>query len=279
MTEFWHSARLPHLESRRSCQEITCYRPHIHDRFSIGSIDSGTTTFTGASGEPVPLAAGDVILIPAGHVHSCNPEHGLWEYQMIHADQGWLSALLPDPPERLLSEITVLRDRGLHDRFGAINDLLFADSAPERVAAGFRDLLRRCAAIVPRRRIVPDIDAALATRLGPVFERLRRDDAKPSLDELARLAGMDKYRLIRAMKRATGLSPMAWRQNDRVLAAREMLREGRSPAETAYTLGFTDQSHFHRVFRAHVAATPGVYRHRLNSVQDRAGGLGPGLAG
>ncbi|HWV76460.1 MAG TPA: helix-turn-helix domain-containing protein [Isoptericola sp.] len=50
------------------------------------------------------------------------------------------------------------------------------------------------------------------------------------------------------------------RHNDRVTAARAMLRAGRPLAETAYELGFADQSHFHRVFRAHVAATPGVYR-------------------
>jgi hypothetical protein len=91
MPEFWHSALMPQLESRRSCQEVACYRPHTHDRLSIGLIDSGTTTFTGAASGPVPLAAGDVILIPAGHVHACNPENGRWQYQMIQADQDWVT--------------------------------------------------------------------------------------------------------------------------------------------------------------------------------------------
>ncbi|GAA4388106.1 MULTISPECIES: helix-turn-helix domain-containing protein [Brevibacterium] len=39
-----------------------------------------------------------------------------------------------------------------------------------------------------------------------------------------------------------------------------MLRAGTSVVETAIALGFVDQSHFHRVFRAHVAALPGAYR-------------------
>lgn len=263
MPEFWHSALLPHLESRRSCQEITCYRPHSHDRFSIGLIDSGTTVFSGAAGEALPLAAGDVILIPAGHVHACNPDHGRWTYQMIQADQDWITTLLPDGSGSLLAGITVHRDPGLHARFSAVNDLLFldAEAGPGRTEAAFRRALRDCAELEPHRRITPPAtDAALLARLSTVIDRLHQDEPAPLLSELAGAAGMDRYQLIRAMKRATGLPPLAWRQNDRIIAARAMLRDGRSLADTAYALGFTDQSHFHRVFRAHVAATPGAYR-------------------
>jgi AraC-like DNA-binding protein len=262
MPEFWHSALLPHLESRRSCQEITCYRPHTHDRFSIGLIDSGLTTFAGAAGEALPLAAGDVILIPAGHVHACNPEHGRWSYQMIQADQDWIASLLPEESDGLLAGIHVFRHPGLYGRFSAVNDLLFldADADAERSEAALRRALRDCAELAPHRRIAPATDAALLARLSAVLDLLHGDGPAPVLDELATVAGMDKYRLIRAVKRATGLPPLAWRQNDRVITARAMLRDGRSLAETAHALGFADQSHFHRVFRAHVAATPGAYR-------------------
>lgn len=258
--EFWHNAFMPQLESRRSCQEVACYRPHTHDRFSIGLIDSGTTTFTGPADEPFRLAPGDVILIPAGHVHACNPERGRWQYQMIQADQEWITTLLPDAWGSSLIGITVFRHRGLHRRFSAVNDLLFADTGIERVQAELRRVLHECATLDPHRRVAPATDAALVARLRPVLERLHHDESNPFLDELGELVGMGKYQLIRAMKRATGFSPVAWRHNDRVVAARAMLRDGRSLAETAHALGFTDQSHFHRVFRAYVAASPGAYR-------------------
>ncbi|MBL0888699.1 AraC family transcriptional regulator [Myceligenerans indicum] len=285
MSEFWHSAVMPQVESRRSCQEVACYRPHTHERFSIGLIDAGTTTFTGAAGEPIPLAAGDVVLIPAGHVHACNPERGRWEYQMIQADQEWVAGLLPDGPDAgtpgpgvpgpgvpgpgvpgpgvpggFLTGITVFRNLGLHHRLSTVNDLLFTATDSERVAAAFRRVLRECAMLRPHRRVAPTTDADLAARMGPVLDRLRHDESNPPLAELGELVGMGRYQLIRAMKRATGLPPVAWRQNHRVIAARTMLRDGRSPAETAHALGFSDQSHFHRVFRAHVAASPGAYR-------------------
>jgi len=263
MTEFWHDAALPQLEARRSCQDAACYRPHSHDRFSIGLIDAGTTTFTGADGAPVPLAAGDVILVPAGHVHSCNPDRGRWEYGMIHVDQDWVASLLPAGSGALLAGITVLRAPSPYLRVRAVEDLLFASDGPvdgAQVEEALRQALHACATTPPHRRIAPATDETLLERLRPVLARLHEDASNPALDELAAVAGMDRYALVRTMKRATGLTPVAWRHNDRVTAARAMLRAGRPLAETAYELGFADQSHFHRVFRAHVAATPGVYR-------------------
>ena len=260
MTEFWHSRQVPHLESRRSCRESACYRPHAHDRFSIGLIDSGTTVFSGAAGNPIRLAAGEVIIIPAGHLHACNPNEGRWEYQMIQADQNWITALLPQTAAHLLAGIRVYRQPEIHRRFTALNDMLFTDAGPSGIETGFRTALHECAALEPAHSLPAHSDEELLARLHPVLVRLQQDESNPSLEDLAELAGMGRYQLIRAMKRLTGLAPLAWRQNERVTASRKMLREGRPLAETAHALGFVDQSHFHRVFRAHVAASPGRYR-------------------
>lgn len=263
MTEFRHSMVIRRLESRRSCQDVACYRPHTHERFSIGVIDSGSTVFTGAAGSSARLEAGDVVLIPAGNVHACNPDRGRWRYQMIQADQGWIAGLLAEGADsRLLEGITVFRQRSVHRRFSRLNDLLFddADVDADRIETEFRHALHDCARRDPDWRMAPAVGNELPSSLRPVLQRLRDDETNPRLDELAELAGMDRFQLIRAMKRATGMAPLAWRQNRRIIAAREMLREGRSQSETAHVLGFADQSHFHRVFRAHVAASPGAYR-------------------
>ncbi len=266
--EFWRSDALPQLESRRSCREVACYRPHTHDRFSIGLIDAGESSFTGASGRSVELRPGDVLCIPAGHVHACNPEGGRWEYQMIHAEQYWIRQLLgaagPEAGEtaRLLGAISVFRVPGLHRRFDALNERLFAGGVPDpaRIGEELRNGLRRCARAVPLHREAPVSDPETSTRLRAVIARLRDDETAPALDELAELAGMSRFQLIRAMKRTTGLTPTSWRHDHRVNAARRLLREGGTLAGVAAELGFADQSHFHRVFRSHVASTPGSYR-------------------
>ena len=260
MSEFWRSDLLPHLESRRSCQVATCYRPHTHDRFSVGLIDSGSARLTGIPDEAVTLDAGDVIIIPAGHVHACNPDRGRWQYQMIHADEGWIASLAANAATQVMRGISVYRDDAVYDRFNDLNTRLFANQEISRVEADFADALRECARRAPVHRLAPVNDPLLAARLAPVLEHLQGQASGSALEELAELAGMSRYELIRATRRATGLTPIAWRQDQRIVTARRMLREGRSLADTAAVLGFTDQSHFHRVFRAHVAATPGAYR-------------------
>lgn len=261
MAEFVRSAALPHIEARRSCQENSCYRPHTHDAFSIGIIEAGTSVFAGPLSGSVRLEPGDVIVIAAGQVHQCNPDDGSWRYQMIHMDPDWASSLATtDRAAALFSGVTVLRHSALHHRSTAWGDLIFTSESAERIEGEFGALLELLSGAAPEHTVMNDTDTALLDRLRPVLDRLRDDESNPSLDELAAIAGLTKYQLVRAVKRATGLAPLAWRQNARIQKARQLLRDGHPIADTAHELGFTDQSHFHRVFRAHVAASPGAYR-------------------
>lgn len=81
-----------------------------------------------------------------------------------------------------------------------------------------------------------------------------------SLADLATCTGMDRYAMIRAFRNATGLTPHAWQLNRRINLARERLGQGQPLAEVAHALGFADQSHFQRLFKAHAGVTPGRYR-------------------
>lgn len=259
MAEFRRSPVLPHLEARRSCQENPCYRPRSHDTFSIGLIDAGTSVLTGPLDGTVRLEPGDVVVIPRGQVHACNPDQGRWMYQMIHMDQDWATSLTPET-SRLLDGISVLRRPDLHRRISDLNDDIFADDSHERIEAGFAALFQLLDETSPTHLVTTNASPELLARLRPAMERLRCDEESPSLSALADEVGMSTHQLARAMKRATGLAPLAWRQNARIVQARRLLREGAPIANTAHALGFFDQSHFHRVFRAHVAASPGSYR-------------------
>ena len=76
----------------------------------------------------------------------------------------------------------------------------------------------------------------------------------------ATLPGLGRYQLIRAFRTATGLTPHAYLINAKVNRGRQLLNQGQALAQVAYQLGFADQSHFQRVFKAHVGVTPGQYR-------------------
>lgn len=263
--EFHRSTAIPSLELRRSCRENTCYRPHTHDVLSLGLIDEGRSVLAGALAGPVALLPGDVVIIPAGHVHCCNPDAGRWRYQMTHLDAVWADNLAPAISGA--TGVRVLRSPAVYSQLTNVNDAIAADRPAaelerecRRLAVMIGDTGREESTTVPTMPAPTDGRQALTEELEPVLHRLRYDESTPALDDLAEMVGMSRYQLIRAVKQVTGLSPVAWRQNARILEARRMLRSGAVIADTASRLGFTDQSHFHRIFRAHVASTPGAYR-------------------
>ncbi|WP_240453440.1 helix-turn-helix transcriptional regulator [Janthinobacterium agaricidamnosum] len=96
-------------------------------------------------------------------------------------------------------------------------------------------------------------------QLRPVVQQLQSQPLA-SLAQLAEMAGMSRYQLIRAFRAATGMTPHAYQLNLGVNRARSDLQAGNALADIACALGFADQSHLQRVFKAHVGITPGRYR-------------------
>jgi AraC-like DNA-binding protein len=80
-----------------------------------------------------------------------------------------------------------------------------------------------------------------------------------SLDALASAARLGRFQLWRAFSKELGRSPHEYLRRLRLARALKMLRSGVPAAETALRLGFADQSHFTRVFRAEFGTTPARY--------------------
>jgi len=86
-------------------------------------------------------------------------------------------------------------------------------------------------------------------------------DSVIRLDTLAETACMSKAYLIRMFRLGFGLTPMAYINRRRMEKAQLMLLTTTMPVkEIAYTLGFTDNSYFNRLFKKHTGHTPMSYR-------------------
>jgi AraC-like DNA-binding protein len=66
--------------------------------------------------------------------------------------------------------------------------------------------------------------------------------------------------LIRVFRAEVGLTPHAYVVDVRVRRAQALLKEGASPADAAARVGFADQAHLTRAFKARVGVAPGAYR-------------------
>ncbi|HEU6437453.1 MAG TPA: AraC family transcriptional regulator [Nitratidesulfovibrio sp.] len=121
----------------------------------------------------------------------------------------------------------------------------------------------RAATTPPETAVPPEPTAPLDTTaiVEAVRSHLRDHLADPvRLDDLARLAGRSRCHLLRMFQQATGLPPHAYQTQLRVEAAKDLLAAGHAISHVAAETGFSDQSHFSRVFRDLTGATPRQYQ-------------------
>lgn len=82
-----------------------------------------------------------------------------------------------------------------------------------------------------------------------------------SIAELAEACSLSRGYFIHAFRETTGMTPYQWLLRERIARARTLLLEtDASLSEVAISCGFSDQSHFTRVFANVVGMTPGIWR-------------------
>lgn len=106
---------------------------------------------------------------------------------------------------------------------------------------------------------------ALAPHQAAALQRaLRYIDAHLSqplrVTELAEVACVSRFHLVRLFRTGTGASSLRYLRRRRIERARQLLPAGDQPmSRLAQHLGFFDQSHFVRSFRAETGCSPGQY--------------------
>jgi AraC-like DNA-binding protein len=257
---FWRDPALPFVESRYASDSAACYTPHTHPTLSIGAIDSGHIVMS-LGAQRIPLQSGCLVIVEPHQVHACNATNGgPWSYQMLYLDAAWARQVFAEsgaPAELALPP--ALRQPASYQAYCRLNALLFspasADEKEAALIAFLGDLLVAClplASAAKPNTATPDL-AALKTLLSEHCDR------PWPLAELAARAGLSRYQLIRAFRADSGMTPHAWLLDARINRAKQLLRAGQPLAEVAHQLHFADQSHFQRVFKERVAATPKAY--------------------
>ena len=93
---------------------------------------------------------------------------------------------------------------------------------------------------------------------------------KITVSEIARACGLNASYLNTCFREQTGECVSAFVRRMKISRAAELLRgRDRSLAEICAMLGYFDQSHFSRAFKAVTGVTPGKYRESLRTQQDK----------
>ncbi|MDC5322639.1 AraC family transcriptional regulator [Acinetobacter baumannii] len=261
--EFWQDRRMPYVETRRSCFGRTCYKSHSHPTFSIGAIDEGNSVFQSSFGTAQKITAGTLVIVPAHVEHSCNPmPNQAWSYQMLHLDLAWLNQLYSEFQEQGLDlhipqhKPLIIKDESLYEAFTEMNETLF--DAQKLIFEKEQSLLHCLIHLLLPHFILEEIQKPqyLYKDFLKLIDVISSSEGFISLEELAQRVGLSRYAIIRLFKTNVGLTPHAFQINLKINQAREQLKQGVPLAELAINLGFSDQSHFHKAFKAHTGVTP-----------------------
>jgi AraC-like DNA-binding protein len=239
------------------------YARHAHATFGFGAVDAGAHRSASASGT-VDAFAGDIVTTNPGEVHDGRPLGGpTRHWHTIYLEPGVLAALRPDTAaSALMITRPVIADRQLLRATRALLARLrqWQQGRIEALACE-EALVHACGLLLERHTTARPAPAAATARLDAVRERLGDGLLQPpSLAELARLAGLSRFQLLRRFAALHGLTPHAWLLQQRCERVRGLVAQGVPLAEAAAAAGFADQSHMTRAFTRQYGFTPGAWQ-------------------
>lgn len=125
----------------------------------------------------------------------------------------------------------------------------FFASCAEAEAAGFRP----CQRCQPRALGLGDGHAA---KVLEACRRIEASDTPPSLDTLARAAGLSRFHFHRVFTRVTGVTPKAYTKAHRATRVRQTLRDRATVTEAIYEAGFNSNGRFYAESSRLLGMTP-----------------------
>ena len=248
-------------ESNRS------FARHSHGTYGIGLLLDGAQRSASGRGE-VEACAGQLIASNPEEVHDGRPSSGsgrswhmvYFEPAMMasmidHATAGGASVEFSRPVMQdvlLRSSLIRLFDRLRQWRDGPEARDVSTLACEESLAGVGASLAPHVGQRAPR-----EVDSDMSR----IRERLADDPLRPpTLDEMAALAGLSKYQVLRRFTRQYGTPPHAWLTQRRADLARRLICEGRDLVTAALESGFSDQSHMTRLFSRQFGFTPGAWK-------------------
>jgi AraC-like DNA-binding protein len=257
----WRHPGLEDVEVLQGSYQNYEFAHHFHTVPAIGVVNRGTMS-TYCQGATHILPTGTVFLLNPGEVHAPkSATENSWGLRVIYLEKDFFQSRAEDfgfgVPQFVKPFVqdaalaaTLLR---LHRKLEEGVDTLNIEN----------DLADVFTHLSERHVREPRNDSTIRDELNKILrvkDYLHSYYSKNiSVEDLAEIAQLSRFHLMRTFRRDVGLSPHAYLTQIRVEAAKKLLSEGASIVDVASDIGFTDQSHFTRHFKRMTGVTPGQY--------------------
>jgi AraC-like DNA-binding protein len=230
------------------------FAPHRHDTYAIGVTRSGVQSFN-FRGQRWHCLPGQCHILHPDETHdgSAGTDEG-FSYRMVYLDPALVQEALDGKSLPFVANPVVKAARlsalGVTDVWDIDEDI--DELARVDLVASIANLLVN-ASTEPLKKSGP----LVLDRLVQVRERLASAPAvRHPMDELERLAGLDRWALARQFRAAFGTSPSRFRTHRQLDLLRRSVKCGVSLMDAALEAGFSDQSHMSRQFKRAYGLTP-----------------------
>jgi AraC-like DNA-binding protein len=261
---FWHAPDIGDLELLKATYISHTFSRHTHQGYVIGMIERGAEVFY-YRGETHVALPGDVVVINPDEVHTGYSGDKLgWTYRMLYPTVQTLKmvadAMADRPVESPWFPQAVIKDRPLAARIRQLHLLLERSASHlERQVNYYHvmgELIRTKAGNAPAEK-KPGLERQAVKKARRLIDDTLSQNL--SLETISRHVGLSPFYFARMFRQYTGLPPHAYRKQQRILRAKQLLRDRMPIVQVALETGFADQSHLTRHFKQIVGVTPGQY--------------------
>ena len=267
----WHLPQLHDLRFMRARYVQYAFKPHAHDYYVLGMIETGLQSFT-YKRERLVTSPGKLILINPGEVHTGEPAiSGGFTYRALYPSLELMESITNEfsiKPARIPGFVGgVTDDRVLFQWIRYLHRISEQPEASLELEDGlthfFVTLIKRHAK--PSFTLKPYRAAHQAIAL--VCDYMEAYYAENiTLADLSAMVNISVFHLARLFQKRMGIPPHKYLENVRVRHAERLLMSGMPIAEVAYATGFSSQSHLTRTFKQFLGTTPGEFAKQRKNV-------------
>ncbi len=251
------------IELKEATFRKQSFPAHFHDSYSIGLIEKGIETVS-FDGKSILAHANAVIIINPYDVHANTYfDNDSWKYRIIYVSIDVMRYF--QNISGLAGNKTIWFPQHLIDDPYLYHLLIQFHLLPTDDAVGLQPaltyLINKYATVKPEDTFC-SYTGLVSDAVGYLHTHLT---SKISIEDIAVLYKTDKYKLIRAFKQQTGLTPISYLLLHRINMSKTLIAQNMPMTDIALETGFYDQSHFNHYFKKYIGINPLSYKKGLSS--------------
>ncbi|MGF7034766.1 AraC-like DNA-binding protein [Paenibacillus mucilaginosus] len=254
-----------------ACESGQAWGPGVKDHYKIFYIHSGRGTFRTAAAE-YPRSAGDGFFLVPGELYDYeadadDPWTLSWvafngEAVPLYLEQAGLSydsplfTCPPDGPTRQSLQAMIEADRN-PDSF----------SRPLRLTAALYTFLAALLDAIQAGPVDPNRSSIKSYYVAQALDFIETNYSRSvSIEDMAHALGLSRKYIASLFKTAVGVPPQQYLCRYRMEKARELMQGSLSIKEISYSVGYSDQLIFSRMFKKTFGYAPKEYRRKSGGV-------------